>query len=109
MAEINNYYGFAHEIPDSDPRQSVWKKQREERGFDSTELWNLDITIAKFTLPRLKVYRDDIARHGDSEWLTILDKMIFGLEEVTTCPVGLSPEAAEGLSLFGQYFHRLWY
>lgn len=43
-----NYYGLAFdEDIKEDVRQKKWKKQRKKRGFDDTELWNLDRTIAK--------------------------------------------------------------
>ena len=41
-----------------DPRRELYRKQRKERGFDNSELWALDETIIRFTLPRLKVFRD---------------------------------------------------
>jgi len=31
-----------------------YKKQREEQGFDDTETWHLDTTLALFLIPRLK-------------------------------------------------------
>lgn len=49
-----NYYGFAHELPKEDERLTLFEKQREERGFDDSELWSLDCTLFKFLLPRLK-------------------------------------------------------
>ena len=33
-----------------------WPWQRLTRGFDDRELWNLDMTIAKFVVPRLKEF-----------------------------------------------------
>lgn len=35
-----------------------WEKQRYKRGFDDTELWGLDYTIASFILPRLIAFRE---------------------------------------------------
>jgi hypothetical protein len=32
--------------------------QRLTRGFDDSVTWNLDITVAKFMLPRFKLYRE---------------------------------------------------
>lgn len=42
-----------------DDREKKFAKQRKERGFDNSELWNLDFTIAKFIVPRLKVFIDN--------------------------------------------------
>lgn len=40
-----------------DNRQKIWKKQYNERGFDNTQLWNLDYTIIQFITPRLKEFK----------------------------------------------------
>ena len=42
---------------EDDQREPFFKQQRLERGFDDTELWGLDLTIAKFILPRLIEYQ----------------------------------------------------
>ena len=42
----------------TDGRITEYKQQRIERGFDSSELWNLDTTVAKFLLPRLEALFD---------------------------------------------------
>lgn len=71
---------------DKDPeRLEKWKSQRDERGFDDTELWNLDLTIANFILPRLKVFREQTNGYPSKfnameEWTKILDEIIEGLE-----------------------------
>ena len=70
--------------------------QRWTRGFDDTELWCLDLTIARFVLPRLKAFRDVVKVgvpaefiDGDSEedierggraFALVLDKMIYAFE-----------------------------
>ncbi|MCQ2210231.1 MAG: hypothetical protein MJZ34_08065 [Paludibacteraceae bacterium] len=68
-----------------DDRFDVWKKQRIERGFDDTELWNLYATIMQFTIPRLKAFRDEV--HGFpcsfetiEEWKNTIDEMIWSME-----------------------------
>lgn len=48
-------YSLSGQISKDDPRQQLWEEQRHERGFDNTELWNLDITFASFLLPQLKL------------------------------------------------------
>lgn len=66
-----------------------FKQQRIERGFDDTECWNLDSTVAKFILPRLIVFRKNTNGYpGNSEiptfekWLEVLDKMIFAFDHI---------------------------
>ena len=34
-----------------------WKQKRKQ-GFDNVEIWDLQITIAKFVLPRLKLFKE---------------------------------------------------
>lgn len=43
------------------------REQRDGRGFDDTELWNLDYTIISFVLPRLKAFneRDETYKEKD--------------------------------------------
>lgn len=107
-------------IKEGDPRFEDFKKQRLERGFDSSELWSLDCTIASFIAPRLKAFREN---SGDSpcnmdrlEWEKILDEMIEGFE---IYPNHFSWPAEESnknwskvykaLEYFHKYFFHLWY
>ena len=50
----NVCFSLADEITENDELKEKYKQQRIERGFDDSELWNLDYTIASFVLPRLK-------------------------------------------------------
>lgn len=68
-----------------DERCEGWKKQRLERGFDDTELWNLDATILQFIIPRLKEYREMVNGYpglfnSADEWHNALDEMIWAME-----------------------------
>ena len=53
-----------------DKRRKRFAKYKEKHGFSPDELWNLDITIASFVLPRLVEFRkyctDDIAESVDA-------------------------------------------
>ena len=52
--EINNF-SIAEEVyPDEPEKLEKYKNQREERGFDDTETWHLDKTLALFLIPRLE-------------------------------------------------------
>ena len=56
ITEINNF-SIAEEVYSDEPEKlEKYKKQRDERGFDDTETWHLDKTVALFLLPRLKRY-----------------------------------------------------
>ena len=52
----------------SDNRWCKYKGQRLSRGFDDSETWNLDTTIAKFIIPRLErfieIYEDFVIDHN---------------------------------------------
>ena len=92
--------------------------QRRVRGFDDSELWNLDFTISKFVLPRLKAFKK--ITHGypngltEQEWDIKLDQMIATFEflvkesEDSSFDIKKHEEAKKGLQLFGEYFQSLW-
>ena len=100
----------------------LFKQQRKARGWDSTECWNLDTTIAKFILPRLKEFREIHCGHpsrlGDEDkWNEILDKMIsaFDFASKEADPKlswkeleAKTAEAQEGFKLFAEYYFDLW-
>lgn len=70
-------------------RLAEFKQQRIERGFDDTECWNLDSTVAKFILPRLIVFKENCNGYPGTDdvpnfetWIEILDKMIFAFDHI---------------------------
>ena len=70
-------------------RLAKFKQQRIERGFDDTECWNLDTTIAQFVLPRLKHFKENTNGYpGNDEiptfekWNEVLDKMIYAFDHI---------------------------
>ena len=71
-------------IGEDDERTEDYRNQRIERGFDNSELWSLDATIAKFILPRLKAFRECHCGYpgnlSDEKWNEILDKMIIAFD-----------------------------
>lgn len=90
--------------------------------FPDKETWYLDYTIAKFTVPRLKRYKEICNGHPchltSEEWHNILDKMIYSLEAVIDDKAGFAyadnpteyyEKIQEGLELFGKYFNDLWW
>lgn len=134
MKKPLNYYGIAFddpkkgynkeflsskkgkkEIKKQEKSNKRLKKQIKKRGFDDSECWNLDVTIAKFTLPRLRRLKE--ITHGypgtldnPEEWDKILDQMIRAFEialddEITEADI----ESYEtGMKLFAEYFRNLW-
>lgn len=96
--------------------------QRLTRGWDDSDTWSLDTTIAEFTLPRLKRFKELNIGHPpeltSEEWDAILDKTIKAMELIATewdykpCTLSVSEEEViiqEGLDLFGKYFRHLWW
>lgn len=107
------YYGF--DISENDERYDKFKKQREERGFDDTETWSLDVTFAKFLVPRLKRFKE--LNNGipnglnEQEWNNILDEMIEGFEGIITDDL-INPrneKADKALKLFTEHYFSLWW
>jgi hypothetical protein len=65
----------------------LFKKQRIMRGFDDTELWNLDYTMAKYILPRLIEFRKVMNGYPATietfeEYAEIVDKMIYAFDHI---------------------------
>ena len=99
-----------------DKRQKKWKNERLTQGFDETETWDLNITIANFILPRLEYFRDiKVAYPGritQKEWIKILDKMIIALKLLnkdSTMSEKEYDQLKEGLDLFREWFFDLWW
>ena len=116
---INNV-NFSFELSKDDDRRELFKKQRLERGFDDTELWNLDITIARFIYPRLKAYVDlhkEMYSNLDSfnkESEKELDKMVKAfktyLDGDSKAFLTKKEEktVSKGFRLFIKHFRHLW-
>lgn len=109
-------------IKENDDRFEAYKQQRLERGFDDSEMWSLDCTIAEFIAPRLKVFKEQAAQIGDhpvnitsEKWQEILSKMIEGFELYSDHFNWPSEDSNENwqkvykaLELFKNWFMNLW-
>ena len=99
-----------------DEQYDKYKKQLDEDGFSDSELWNLDVTIAEFILPRLKRFRDYTqgwpCQRFDTfeDWQAAIDKMIESFEFVIEddCLGDGSEQYQEGMDLFCSNFRGLW-
>ena len=109
-------------------QRKKWLKQH-NRYFDPRETWSLDVTIASYVYPRLKLFKKvNIGYPPDismKEWNEILDKMIFSFGELKKDYIGYEinyddpdwkdkideydHKVQEGLDLFGKYFKYLWW
>lgn len=87
-------------------------------GFSERDTWSLDVPIAEYILPRLKLFKTCAPgypvrlKKKEEEWNANLDKMILAFEKVLECDGGPSQfedEIDEGLELFGKYYRGLWW
>lgn len=104
---------------------------RIKHGFWASDLWSLDCSIAKFVLPRLKNFRENLCGYpGNDEmtlekWEDIIDSMIFSLDHIVRDLTDDSycddcrewdaekvsthfEKVQHGCELFGKYFQNLW-
>lgn len=54
--KIENY--GTNFMPDGDPREEYWSKEREEYGFDNRETWNLDRIFMEWIYTRVMMYKE---------------------------------------------------
>jgi hypothetical protein len=109
--------GHAHTVPKTDKRQTKWKAQRKDRGFDDTEIWGLDTTICQLLIPRLKVFKESNkgypAELTSEKWDCLVQEMIDAFE-LTIKRDEKDLTNAEwkrihrGLKTFAKYFLDLW-
>jgi len=94
--------------------------QRRTRGWDNSELWGLEYYIAKFTLPRLKKFKEVTCGYPsnmtEEQWHLKLDHMIYALEStIKSNDMGDDwqnidwDRVHKGFKLFGKHFRSLWY
>lgn len=98
--------------------------QRLTKGWDDSDTWSLDLTIAEFVLPRLKRFKEvNNGYPGNmtaAQWDEILDKMIYAMEMIACDDItynkadveeikDIGNRVDEGCRLFGEYFQGLWW
>lgn len=102
-------------------KEEEYHKQRMDNGFDDSETYSLDYTIARFIYPRLKRFKE--VNNGvpgglsEQEWDDILDTMLDGFRLAATDDnTGTGEEEKErtaiiqkSLDLFAKYFFHLWW
>ncbi len=91
--------------------------QRRTRGWDDSDLWNLDRSLALLILPRLKRFAADLGGiPGDlteEQWSADLATMIRSFEMITDesywdMSIERDAEIQRGLDLFAKWFRALW-
>lgn len=101
-----------------DKREPQFAYERKTKGYDRSELWSLDSTIARFIAPRLRDFAEDHCGYpacfaDDKEWSEILDKMATAFELLSSDEFPFltkeqDAQVEEGLDLFRKWFHSLW-
>lgn len=105
-------------IDENDTKWDIFEKQRLKRGFDDSEVWNFDATIARFIYPRLLVFIDDVINNQChpveltfDEWVDILKEISEGFKLMSQDNEKSDDEdriIERALDLFRKYFHSLW-
>lgn len=105
-------------------RDEIFAQQRLERGFDDSDTWSLDYTLACWLLPRLKRFREVTPAVPSSlpnmeAWQEILEKIEFSLQctiddlkplgQQKLVPLDQHPRWAEGYKLLGEWMMALWW
>lgn len=92
--------------------------QRRTRGWDDSETWSLDASLAKLILPRLRRFQEVTAGHPsdvtEAEWNETLNKMIdafafIGTDEYYDRSDEQDALVQAGLKLFAENYTRLWW
>lgn len=92
--------------------------QRFTRGWDDSETWSLDASLAKLILPRLRRFKEVTIGHpadiDADEWSRSIDKMIETFEFISSddyyhSTVEQDKMVREGLKLFAENYRGLWY
>lgn len=103
--------------PKSSARERRFAAQRRSRGWDDSETWSLDHSLAKLILPRLKRFKElnNGIPYGLNEenWNAALDKMIAGFEVHVKGSWQADKKdmviARRGIALFAKYYPCLWW
>jgi hypothetical protein len=104
-------------VSKDDRRDSEFKNQRIQRGFDDSETWCLTSTIAQFILPRLKRYEEiaDEILLRDVQLTDDIKSFIKAMELVNKDGSGgiltkeEEIEMISGIEKFPKIFRTLWW
>jgi len=94
--------------------------QRRTRGWDDSETWSLDWSLANLILPRLERYREITCGHPadltKKQWHKILDDIVFAFRyhadfEKHTAEYWKKhgKRVERGMQLFAEWYGALWW
>lgn len=105
-------YGVADTLSADDSRHIRFKKQRQVRGFDDTEIWDLSLAIAKFALKRLKLLKKIDSRPvylSSDDWQSVLNSILYSFEaKINGTEDSDLGRYKEGIFNFAKFFDDLW-
>lgn len=97
-------------------RELKFFKQKITRGFSDKQLWNLDVTLAKFLLPRFKRYLKITKNVFEVNEQTTkeFEEILWMLETVSTkkywsCTIEETTRVQKACELLGKNLLSLWY
>lgn len=102
-------------LDEGDKRETAYKKQRIERGFDDSETWSLSGTLANFLLPRLIRFNEVDNSERDEKYNKDMKNFIALLEYEIRDEGARNftkkefKQIKKGLKAFKRLFFRLWW
>ena len=115
-AEVDYINNHSSKIP---KRRKKFMKQLETQGWTDADTWSLEHVLAKWMTPRLKRFKELNNGHpmdlNEKKWNAIIQKMIDAFEIIGSDDYFMLTDKKkikrmnEGLDLFRQYFHDLWW
>jgi hypothetical protein len=117
IKKSKNYFGHALDLSKTDKRLEKFHNQRKELGFDSSELWNLDMTTLRFFYPRFIAFKNNLIGHPGKFksikiWEKILNKIQVSLEWYLDDNNNFSKTSPKhvdiGIKFLIKYYHNLW-
>lgn len=89
-------------------------EQKLSRGFSDDETWSLDMTIARFIVPRLERFKELNNGHPSTllpeSWDAIIQEMIDGFKEAAKDDLNSDTVKIDrALELFKEWFQALWW
>lgn len=109
---------FGLKVDDLDERAKRFEKQREDRGWDDSETWSLDIAFAKWIVPRLERFREITIGHPmgttEEKWDKVIGDMVDGFKimiEDDCIPESKKrlKKVTKAIHLFHEHFFSLWW
>lgn len=120
IARDKNYYGLigSEELNINSKNIKKYIKQYKQKGFDDSEIWNLDISLSDFLIPRLKRLRNIIQGYPPDfksfeEWIFVLDEIIWMFETYSSKAyqdgfLKNQERMDKAKELFGKYWTYFW-